>query len=166
VNRVRIQLLIFLLLLVRPVFAEHEADHRYTVKGYVRDAAGKAKEATPVVVEHKGDKKSATTDGRGYYEVRYHLHDANKGDEIIVTTGGEVKKIAVDLIPGDHMTERIGRVDFGAPGGLDWSGIAWAGGALLAVGGGYYWQRRKKQIRREVKREERRSASHVTRKKR
>jgi LPXTG-motif cell wall-anchored protein len=158
-------ILLFLFMNVGWAVAEHEADHRYTVKGYVRDAAGKAKEATPVVVEHKGDKKSATTDARGYYEVRYHLHDANKGDAVTVTAGGEVKKISIDLIPEDHITERIGRVDFGAPGGPDWSGIAWVGGALLAVGGGYYWQRRKKRMRRETKREERRTASHVARKK-
>ncbi len=152
-------LLLSFFLLVRPVFAEHEADHRYMVKGHVRDAAGKAKEAVSVVVEHKGgEKKSTTTDGRGYYEVQFHLHDANKGDEVTVTAEGEVKKIAIDLIPGDQMTERIGQVDFGAPGGADWSGIAWAGGALLVAGGGYYWRRRQKQIRREAKKEERQMA--------
>jgi len=144
--------------LVHPVLAEHEADHRYTVKGYVRDAAGKPKGAVAVVAEHKsGGKKSATTDKRGYYEIRFHLHDANKGDEVTVTAEGEVKKVSVDLILEDHVTERIGRVDFGAPGGPDWSGIAWAGGALLAVGGGYYWQRRRKQTLREEKREARRA---------
>ena len=139
--------------------AEHEPDHRYTVRGYVRDAVGKPKEGVSVVAEHQGGtKESVKTDRRGYYEIRFHLHDSNRGDEVIVTADGETKKLTVEFDPNDKTTWRIGQVDFDAPAATDWSWVAWVGGGLIAVGGGYYFRRRQKQVRRKEKKEGRRAA--------
>ena len=142
------------------VLAEHEPDHRYTVRGYVRDAAGKPKKDVPVLAEHNGGtKESIKTDGSGYYEIRFHLHDSNKGDEITVTADGATKKIAADFDPNDKTTWRIGNVDFGAPAApAGWGWVAFVGGGAVAAGGGYYFRRRQKQVRREEKKEERQSA--------
>ncbi len=151
--------LFFLLLFAfaRFAYAEHEADHRYTVRGHVRDAAGVVRKGMTVVAEHKGgQKKSASTDGRGFYEIKFHLHDSNKGDDVTVTADGQSKTIQIDLTPGDHVTERVAQVDFGAPGQPDREWVLWMAGAGLIGGGGYYLQRIRKQKHREEKRETRR----------
>ena len=140
------------------VLAEHEPEHRYTVRGYVRDTAGKPKKEVSVLAEHKGgSKESVKTDGSGYYEIRFHLHDQNKGDEITVTTDGETKKITAEFDPNDKTTWRIGQVDFGAPAVSDWSWVVWVAVGSVAAGGGYYLRRRQKQMKREEKKEERRA---------
>ncbi len=53
--------LIFILSLINilpnPAFATHEADHRYVISGYVRDAEGNALKGAEVLLEHKGGQK-------------------------------------------------------------------------------------------------------------
>jgi len=149
---------VFLFIHAGRAVAEHEPDHRYTVRGYVRDAAGKPKKGVSVLAEHKGGtKESVETDGNGYYEIRFHFHDANRGDEVTVTADGETKKITAEFDPNDKTTWRIGQVDFGAPAAPDWGWVAWVGGGSIAAAGGYYFRRRQKQVRRKEKKEERRA---------
>ena len=96
-------------------FAEHEANHRYLVSGYVRDAVGKPLGNSTVDLEHKGgEKKKVNTDGDGYYEVRFHLHNENHGDTIVVIASGETKKIKVQFDREDEVSFRGASVDFGA----------------------------------------------------
>lgn len=99
------------------VFAMHEMDHRYTVLGYVRDGQGVAKPGVVVTIEHKGGVKQQTkTNSSGYYESLFHLHNANLGDEMVVTAGSEVKRIVTAFDPEDKFADRKSQVDFGAPG--------------------------------------------------
>jgi hypothetical protein len=154
-KRVNFLFCLFVSIFVLPqaVFAEHEADHRFFVSGYVRDAVGNPQQDTVVSVEHKGgQKKTATTNRRGYFEVMFHLHNDNLGDEIIVTAGNEVKKVTMAFDPGDHFSERRGEISFGAPGKdspYDW--IYWTGGVgvLIAVVLGLRSSRKKKKVKKD-----------------
>lgn len=147
---------VFLFVLPQAAFAEHEADHRYFVSGFVRDAEGNPRHDVVVSVEHKGgQKKKATTNNRGYYEVMFHLHDENLGDEIVVSAGDEVKKHTMKFELGDHFSERRGEVHFGAPGKdspYDW--IYWTGGVGLLIGVtvGLRALRKKKKVKKDPSR--------------
>ena len=70
-----------------------------------------------VLLEHKGgEKKSIKTNDQGYYEVLFHLHNSNLGDEIILNLGEVTKKHKVKFDPEDKFTNRGVGIDFGAPG--------------------------------------------------
>lgn len=143
--------LFFILFLVnitpKPVFATHEVDHRFVVSGYVRDGEGNALKGVDVLLEHKsGQKFKVKTNGLGYYETLFHLHDEDRGDEIAVTAGGEVKKVAVTFKPGDKVTYRGATADFGAPGKASPSTwIYWTGGFSLLAAILYFGLFRKKK---------------------
>ncbi len=103
------------LFLASPLFGMHEMDHRYTVLGYVRNEQGEGKTGIAVTVEHKGGEKQQTkTDSSGYYEILFHLHNANLGDEMIITAGTEVKTVVTAFDPEDKFADRKSQVDFGA----------------------------------------------------
>lgn len=146
-------LLIVLFIPTEIAFAVHEADHRYTISGYIRDEGGNPMPRINVILEHKdGQTKKTTTNRRGYYEALFHLHNENLRDEIIVKAGDEVKKITVAFDPKDRRSERVGRVDFGAPGkGLEqeeyseYGWIYWTAAALLAVSAYLVFFRKKKR---------------------
>lgn len=128
--------LCFLLLFLSfgSAFAEHEPDHRYLVSGYVRDEVGVPIPNANVALEHKGgEKKKATTNSDGYFEVRFHLHNTNHGDEILVTVGEKSKRHKVEFDPEDGLTFRGGQVDFGAPGKEGAKGWIFLTAASLAV---------------------------------
>jgi len=142
--------------LVSPLFAMHEADHRYTVLGYVRDAQGEGKGEIAVTVEHKGGQKlQAKSNGSGYYEAVLHLHDTNVGDEVIVTAGAEVKRITIAFDVEDKHSNRSGQVDFGAPAKetpiVYWLG-AGGGGLLLCAAIYFVLTKKKKQSLKKEKR--------------
>jgi len=110
----------------------HEADHRFTVLGHVRDAQGEGRSEVTVTLEHKGGvKQQAKTESSGYYESVFHLHDNNLGDEIIVTAGSEVKRIVTVFDVEDKHSVREGRVDFGAPAKESPVLYYWLGGGGL-----------------------------------
>jgi len=70
-----------------------------------------------VLLEHKGgEKKSVKTNEQGYYEVLFHLHNTNLGDQIIVKFGETEKKHKVEFNPEDKFTNRGVEISFGAPG--------------------------------------------------
>ncbi|MFQ5780698.1 MAG: carboxypeptidase-like regulatory domain-containing protein [Nitrospiria bacterium] len=146
----------------KTLLATHEADHRFTVSGYVRDETGSPLSGAVVLLEHKGGvKKNAKTDRRGYYEALFHLHNDNLGDEILITVGDVVKKVAVAFDPDDRFSDRGGRIDFGAAAkGGDYAWVYWTGGVGLILGTIVYvgFFRKKKKIKtiRKGKRRKRR----------
>lgn len=113
---------IFLLdgLLPRIVMATHEADHRFTVYGYVRDDHGRPiKGERVIVVDTRLDAgNTAFTDGDGYYETLIHLHNEDLGDEIVVMVKDQRKTIRATFDPEDLRAERKVQVDFGATEGM------------------------------------------------
>ncbi|MFQ5542748.1 MAG: hypothetical protein ACE5FY_00175 [Nitrospiria bacterium] len=84
-------------------------------------------------MEHKGgEKKSIKTNNDGYYEILFHLHNSNLGDQIIVKYGENKIKHRVEFDPDDKFTNRGAELNFGAPGKE--SGNFWiylTGGGIL-----------------------------------
>lgn len=98
------------------VFATHEADHRFTVEGFVCGAEGKGVADTDVLV--KDTKISygqiVKTDGDGYYIAKFHLHNDNLGDPLLVEAKGEQQNLKVQFDPKDLESERKIQVNFGS----------------------------------------------------
>jgi hypothetical protein len=122
--------------------ATHEADHRFTVEGFVCGADGKGKPNVEVLVKDTRISYGQTvkTDGDGYYTATFHLHNDNLGDPLYVEAGGEQQQHKVQFDPKDLEAERKIQVNFGAgcvhdpnaPPMWVWSAI---GAAAVGVGG-------------------------------
>lgn len=121
------------------VSATHEADHRFTVEGYVCGPDGKGVGGIDVLV--KDTKVSygqvVKTDHEGYYRAIFHLHNENLGDPILVEAGGQQQHHRVQFDPKDLESERIIRVNFGTgcetSNSLPW---LWMGLGVVVVGTG------------------------------
>ena len=143
------------------VFATHEADHRFTVEGFVCGAEGKGVADTDVLV--KDTKISygqiVKTDGDGYYVAKFHLHNDNLGDPLLVEAKGEQQNLKVQFDPKDLETERKIQVNFGTGCVHDvgrpplWV-FAGLGAAAVAIGGfvgAKLFRSRRKQERKRGK---------------
>jgi hypothetical protein len=124
------------------VSATHEADHRFTVEGYVCGADGKSSANVDVLV--KDTKISygqiVKTDNNGYYKAAFHLHNDNLGDPLLIEVNGEQQHQKVSFDPKDLEAERIIQVNFGTGCTQDRNSIPlWvylgAGAVAAAVGG-------------------------------
>jgi hypothetical protein len=97
------------------VSATHEADHRFTVEGFVCGADGKSSPNIDVLV--KDTKISygqiVKTDGSGYYKAAFHLHNDNLGDPLLIEANGQQQQQKVSFDPKDLEAERIIQVNFG-----------------------------------------------------
>ncbi|MFQ5580091.1 MAG: hypothetical protein ACE5FZ_05715 [Nitrospiria bacterium] len=139
------------------IHATHEEDHRFTIIGYVRDGKGSPLSDALVLLEHKGGvKKETHTDTHGYYEVMFHLHNDNLGDEILVAVGDVVKKVSVQFDPDDRVTvRRSALTDFGAPGKANGDDLVyWVAGVVLiivAVGSLRVFKKKKTRQKRRKK---------------
>lgn len=95
--------------------ATHEADHRFTVEGFVCGADGNGVSDTDVLV--KNTKISygqvVKTDGDGYYKATFHLHNDNLGDPLLIEAKGEQQYQKVTFDPKDLESERKIQVNFG-----------------------------------------------------
>ncbi len=133
-------MLILIIFGLETVFATHEADHRYAVSGQVRNDAGEPLKNIVLTLEHKGgEKKTVKTDKSGRYEVLFHLHNENLGEEIIISYGDVQKKIKIAFDPDDAFSVRGGVVNFGAE--LNKEGALWVyifGGTVIALFFGIY----------------------------
>ena len=142
------------------LFATHEADHRFTVEGFVCDKDGKPNAQIEVLVKDTRVTIGQTvrTDGDGYYKVTLHLHNDNLGDPLLVEAGAEQKQYKVSFDPNDLETERRLQVNFG--GGCEQSlgpprwlvyglsvGLAGAGG-LIGFKLFRKWKREEKRKRK------------------
>jgi len=98
------------------VMATHEADHRFTVEGFVCGADGKGVANADVLV--KDTKISygqfVKTDGDGYYTATFHLHNDNLGDPLLVEAQGAQQDHKVTFDPKDLESERKVQVNFGS----------------------------------------------------
>lgn len=124
------------------VSATHEADHRFTVEGYVCGADGKSSANIDVLV--KDTKVSygqiVKTDGDGYYKAAFHLHNDNLGDPLLIEANGQQQQKKVSFDPKDLESERIIQVNFGTGCSQDrgspplWVYVG-SGAVAAAVGG-------------------------------
>ncbi len=88
--------------------------YRYTVLGYVKDAAGRVKTGVGVelVREKTGFSYLGETDGMGLYVIVTRLGDESRGESLRVRVAGQSVTITARFDPADHMKERGTRVDF------------------------------------------------------
>ena len=124
------------------VSATHEADHRFTVEGYVCGADGKSSANTDVLVKDTRISygQVVKTDGDGHYKAAFHLHNDNLGDPLLIEANGERQERKVSFDPKDLETERIIQVNFGTGCAHDKGNDAlWlylgSGAVAVAVGG-------------------------------
>jgi len=124
------------------VWATHEADHRFTVEGFVCGSDGSGVSDTDVLV--KDTKISygqvVKTDGDGYYKATFHLHNDNLGDPLLVEAKGEQQQLKVVFDPKDLEGERKIQVNFGSgcahePGRPPTWVFVVMGAAAVAIGG-------------------------------
>lgn len=154
-------------------YAEHEANHRYTLRGYVLDAQRRPVADAPVSVRMGGQLVgSARTDSEGFYSIRAHLHDTDLGRKLTVRAGEHQAEVRMQGTPGDLTTERIHHVNL--VGGelvereLDWGGVpGWsyaAGGLVLASTGVVVARRLRRRSKRLRRREQAASQSPQSKK--
>lgn len=98
------------------LFANHAADHRFTVEGFMCGKDGRPNSKLEVLVKDTRVTvgQTVTTDDDGYYKVTLHLHNDNVGDPLLVEAGGERQNLKIQFDPNDLETERKVRVDFGS----------------------------------------------------
>ena len=101
-------------LVTAPALAEHEPQYRYTVLGYVKDAAGKPRKGVglEVIRQKTGFAYVGETDDSGLYVIVTRLADENRSDRLLVRAGPASLMIAARFEPADHTTERGTQVDF------------------------------------------------------
>ncbi|MEO8338302.1 MAG: hypothetical protein ABI604_01130 [Nitrospirota bacterium] len=124
------------------VFATHEADHRFTVEGFVCGAGGESSPNIDVLV--KDTKISygqiVKTDGDGYYKAAFHLHNDNLGDPLLIEANGQQQQQKVSFDPKDLEAERVIQVNFGTGCIRDRNsiplGVYLGSGAVVAAVGG------------------------------
>jgi hypothetical protein len=142
-------------------WATHEADHRFTVEGFVCGSGGRPNPNVEVVVKDTRVSIGATvlTDEDGYYKAILHLHNDNLGDPVLVIAGSEEQRIKVQFDPKDLETERRVLVNFGSGcektiGGPPRS-VYYASGmgvAVAVVFAGLKWfRKRRRQVGRRDK---------------
>jgi hypothetical protein len=142
------------------VLATHEADHRFTVEGFVCGAEGKGSPNVEVLIKDTRISygQTVTTDGEGYYRATFHLHNDNLGDPLLVEARGEQQQHKVQFDPKDLEAERKIQVHFGTGCVHDPSASpmwVWSTLGVAAVGAGGFvgakmvrsW--RKKDAKRE-----------------
>lgn len=88
--------------------AEHEADHRYNVRGYLLDANDNAIAGREVAIFADGEVlASGKTDSSGYYSLHLHLHNEDRGRRLSLNAGAQQAEIRVDFDPEDTHTARV-----------------------------------------------------------
>jgi hypothetical protein len=142
------------------LLATHEADHRFTVEGFVCGPDGKGDPNVEVLVKDTRISygQTVTTDGDGYYKATFHLHNDNLGDPLFIEARGEQQNQKVQFDPKDLEAERRIQVNFGAGCIHDRSAppvwvLSVAGLVVVGVGGvigrKLLRARRKKEAKRE-----------------
>jgi uncharacterized protein YeaO (DUF488 family) len=101
-------------LVAPPALAEHEAQYRYTVLGYVKDTGGRPRKGVglEVIRQKTGLSYKGETDAAGLYVIVTRLADESRGEGLLVRSGPASLRIAARLDPADHKSERGTRVDF------------------------------------------------------
>jgi len=113
VTRIVVTVLALVAALAAPVAAEHEIYYRYTVLGYVRDAAGRplAAQAVDVVRDKTGFAYRDATDKRGFFVLVVRLGDESAGEGLTLRTGRITAHLFARFDARNHTEERGTRVD-------------------------------------------------------
>ena len=100
-------------LMAGPLRAEHEADHRYDVRGYLLDAEERGIANQEVLVFNDGKLLGTSkTDSSGYYSIHLHLHNSDLRQNLTLRAGPSQAQLRVDFDPTDKTTMRIHEANF------------------------------------------------------
>ena len=144
-------------LLSTNLWADHEPDHRYNVRGYVLDANQRGIDNLTVKVLLEGKALGSTqTNADGYYSLHLHLHDADHHRVLKLRAGQHEAELRVKFDVGDAISARIHEANFidgkyveGAIGQFRIPSWSYAVGGLLLIFmiAVFLEKRRKKKIR-------------------
>ncbi len=147
-------------LIASNVWAEHEVDHRYNIRGYVLDENQRGISNLNVDVFYRGSLLgSSKTDFGGYFSIHLHLHNTDKGRILNLRAGPYESELRVTFDPGDTSTQRVheaniiaGRYVEGALGRFRIPPWIYVVGGLLVLGVivVILETRRKKKIRQKM----------------
>ena len=100
-------------LLLTSAWAEHEADHRYIVRGYILDANQKGISGLDARV-FSGTLMlgSITTASDGYYSLYLHLHKEDLGRILLLRAGEHEAELRVTFDASDITTARVHDANF------------------------------------------------------
>ena len=109
----RIYAVLMLVLIPLAVAATDEANHRYTVRGFVLDDDERPRRDVPVTVGTDSRTLGSTrTDGTGYYSIQLHLHDSDIGRTLDIRAGELRGRIRMRATARDRLTSRIHPASF------------------------------------------------------
>lgn len=93
--------------------AEHEVFYRYTVLGYVKDAAGKphASQRVELIRDKTGFSYLGDTDASGLFVIVARLGDESVGESLTLRLGPTQVRLVARFDPANHTEERGTRVD-------------------------------------------------------
>ena len=100
-------------LLSTSAWAEHEANHRYNIRGYVLDGRQQGIGGLDVRV-YSGTQllESITTAADGYYSLHLHLHDTDFGQTLLLRAGQYEAELRVRFDASDQSTARVHEANF------------------------------------------------------
>ncbi len=96
-----------------PATAEHEIFYRYTVLGYVRDAAGTPRSGQTVELmrDKTGFSYLGHTDEAGLFVIVARLGDESAGESLMLRLGPTQQRLIARFEAANHTEERGTRVD-------------------------------------------------------
>jgi len=139
------------------VWADHEADHRYNIRGFVLDAKQQGIDNLTVQVFAQSELlDSGKTDANGYYSMHLHLHNSDYDRILKLRAGPHETELRVTFDVEDDTSARIHEANFvdgkfieGSLGRFRIPTWSYAVGGLLLfmMALVYLERRRKKKIR-------------------
>jgi hypothetical protein len=99
--------------LAAPAVAEHQIYYRYTVLGYVKDAAGKptAGQSIELIRDKTGFSYLGETDAEGLFVIVARLGDESAGEPLTLRVGTLRTRVTARFDAANHTDERGTRVD-------------------------------------------------------
>jgi len=96
-----------------PAVAEHEIFYRYTVLGYVKDAAGKPSpgQTVELIRDKTGFSYLGQTDESGLFVIVARLGDESAGESLTLRLGTTLQRLVARFDAANHTDERGTRVD-------------------------------------------------------
>jgi hypothetical protein len=100
-------------LVAAPAVAEHEIFYRYTVLGYVKDAAGKPSpgQTVELIRDKTGFSYLGQTDESGLFVIVARLGDESAGESLTLRLGATRQRLIARFDAANHTEERGTRVD-------------------------------------------------------
>jgi hypothetical protein len=104
---------LLIVLMAAPAAAEHEVYYRYTVLGYVKDAAGKPRpsQTLELIRDKTGFSYLGETDADGLFVIVARLGDESAGEGLTLRYGAVRTRVTARFDARNHTDERGTRVD-------------------------------------------------------